>query len=136
MAAAAVVAAAHPAASLPVQSAVLAAPPLEEVAKALQNGLEKNYKEVSVTVVDCPDLSQQPWGLAAAGLCGQPRLLDIGGVPYLMPLVQRDKLYDMVDYPALTGQTKLLLYFTTNGLDISRGDCIFLGSINLFNMMQ
>ena len=54
-----------------------------------------------VEVVDCPDLRE--WGVAGAGLGGATRLLDIGGVPYLMPLVMRDKLYDMKDYPGLTG---------------------------------
>merc|ERR1719431_3025 len=32
-----------------------------------------------------------------------PRILDIGGVPYLMPSVTREKLYQMKDYPRLTG---------------------------------
>uniref|UniRef100_A0A3P9MKJ8 Chromosome 11 open reading frame 54 n=1 Tax=Oryzias latipes TaxID=8090 RepID=A0A3P9MKJ8_ORYLA len=32
----------------------------------------------------------------AAGLCGSPRITDVGGVPYLVPLVQKDKVeYDM-----------------------------------------
>lgn len=33
----------------------------------LEDGLKTNFREVSVGVVDCPDLTQQPWGLAAAG---------------------------------------------------------------------
>ena len=75
-------------------------------------------------VEQCPDLRHAPWGLAAAGLCGHTRVLDIGGVPYLMPTVMREKvivgldsmhinqccdleshllqLYNMRDYPALT----------------------------------
>ena len=36
------------------------------------------------------------------GLGGKQRILDIGGVPYLIPLAQKDKLYDMKDYPSLT----------------------------------
>ena len=28
----------------------------------------------------------------AAGLCGKPRVADIGGVPYLIPLAQRHKV--------------------------------------------
>ena len=36
------------------------------------------------------------------GLGGKQRILDIGGVPYLIPLAQKDKLYDMKDYPTLT----------------------------------
>ena len=37
------------------------------------------------------------------GIGGKQRILDIGGVPYLVPLAQKHKLYDMRDYPVLTG---------------------------------
>ena len=87
--------------SLPVEHRPLLRPPLAEVAAVLQAGLEDNYAEVKVEVVECPDLRE--WGVAAEGLGGATRLLDIGGVPFLMPTVQRDKLYEMRDYPALTG---------------------------------
>ena len=33
---------------------------------------------------------------------GKERILDIGGVPYLIPLAQKHKLYNMTDYPSLT----------------------------------
>ena len=36
------------------------------------------------------------------GIGGKQRILDIGGVPYLVPLAQKHKLYDMRDYPVLT----------------------------------
>ena len=36
------------------------------------------------------------------GIGGKQRILDIGGVPYLVPLAQKHKLYDMRDYPTLT----------------------------------
>lgn len=51
----------------------------------------------------CPDLSKSPFNLASNGLCGNPRILDIGGVPYLVPLAQKEKLYEMKDYPKITG---------------------------------
>lgn len=101
---AAAAAAALDSSTLSVESKPLNTPPLPEVAKVLQDGLKKNFSEVSVEVVECPDLTQKPWGLAAKGLGGSPRLLDIGGVPYLMPSVQREKLYEMRDYPRLTGK--------------------------------
>ena len=44
------------------------------------------------------------------------RLLDVGGVPYLMPTVTRDKLYDMKDYPELTSDKA-----DTSGLVIGAG---------------
>ena len=58
----------------------------------LEAGLKKNFSEASVRVEQCPDLRHAPWGLAAAGLCGHTRVLDIGGVPYLMPTVMREKV--------------------------------------------
>lgn len=30
-----------------------------------------------------------------AGLTGDAKLIELGGPPYLLPLVQRDKLYDL-----------------------------------------
>ena len=37
----------------------------------------------------------------ASGLGGKPRLLDVGGVPNLVPLVKREKLYDMSEFPQM-----------------------------------
>lgn len=90
-----------PPASLASEHCVLHTPTLSEVAVVLQAGLATNFAEATVDVVDCPDL--RTWGLAAEGLSGHTRLLDIGGVPYLMPTVCRDRLYNMRDYPSLAG---------------------------------
>jgi len=92
---------------LPVEHAILHQPALQEVAGVLEKGLKENFKTVKVEVVDCPDL--RDWGVAGEGLGGSTRLLDIGGVPFLMPTVMRDKLYDMKDYPTLTGLTEGLV---------------------------
>jgi len=89
--------------SLPIEHKPLTQPPLKFVAAVLEAGLKENFSEVSVTVEECPDLRESPWCLAERGLGGESRVLDIGGVPYLMPTVQRDKLYNMRDYPSLTG---------------------------------
>lgn len=35
------------------------------------------------------------------GLGGEPCLVDLGGVPYLVPTVQRDRTYDLADLPGL-----------------------------------
>ena len=40
------------------------------------------------------------------GLGGKPRLLDIGGVPYLVPLAQKTKLYELKDVPKMTDFAK------------------------------
>uniref|UniRef100_A0A3B3DAY6 Chromosome 11 open reading frame 54 n=1 Tax=Oryzias melastigma TaxID=30732 RepID=A0A3B3DAY6_ORYME len=74
----------------------LHAPDLDELRSVLQAGLEGNFAEVRVSVVECPDLSKEPFQFPVKGLCGSPRITDVGGVPYLVPLVQKDKVeYDM-----------------------------------------
>ena len=47
-------------------------------------------------------LSLSPLSLLL-GLGGSPRIIDIGGVPYLMPLVDRTKLYDLTEVASLVG---------------------------------
>jgi len=89
--------------ALPNEHKPLCQPPLKYVAAVLEAGLKENFAEATVTVEECPDLRQAPWGLAGPGLGGETRVMDIGGVPYLMPLVQKEKLYDMADYPKMTG---------------------------------
>lgn len=84
----------------PVEHKALHVPPLEEVASVLEAALKKNFADATVSVVECPDLTKGPYSLGAAGLCGSPRLADVGGVPYLMPTVQRDKVYDLKDLAA------------------------------------
>lgn len=60
--------------------------PLDELSSTLQDHLSKFYGHVEVSVVDCPDLSKEPFNLAGSGLGGKTALADIGGVPYLMPV--------------------------------------------------
>ncbi|NXK24478.1 CK054 hydrolase, partial [Arenaria interpres] len=61
----------------------------------LQKGLKENFADAEVSVVDCPDLTQEPFNFPAKGICGKPRIADVGGVPYLIPVVQKEKVYDL-----------------------------------------
>lgn len=61
----------------------------------IENGLKLNFAEVTVSIIDCPDLSQAPYHLASRGLGGDETIVEFGGPPYLLPLVQRDKVYDL-----------------------------------------
>ncbi|XP_019385883.1 PREDICTED: ester hydrolase C11orf54 homolog [Crocodylus porosus] len=70
-------------------------PSLEELAGVLQKGLKENFADALVSVVDCPDLTQEPFTFPVKGICGKPRIADVGGVPHLLPLVQKDKVYDL-----------------------------------------
>ncbi|XP_033748013.1 ester hydrolase C11orf54 homolog [Pecten maximus] len=81
------------AASPPVQKAQTHLPPLDEVAKALSDGLSKNFADVSACVVDCPDLTKKPFSLVSEGLGGNPRLADVGGPGFLIPTPQKDKKF-------------------------------------------
>ncbi|XP_066551267.1 ester hydrolase C11orf54 homolog [Amia ocellicauda] len=70
-------------------------PPLEQLCEVLQNGLKENFADAQVSVVDCPDLTQDPFQFPVKGICGKPRITDVGGVPYLIPVARPDKVYNM-----------------------------------------
>uniref|UniRef100_A0A8C3S539 DUF1907 domain-containing protein n=1 Tax=Chelydra serpentina TaxID=8475 RepID=A0A8C3S539_CHESE len=78
-----------------VEKFALHVPSLEELSGVLQNGLKENFADVQVSVVECPDLTNDPFNFPVKGICGKPRIADVGGVPYLVPLVQKDKVYDL-----------------------------------------
>ncbi|CAJ0964204.1 unnamed protein product [Ranitomeya imitator] len=63
--------------------------------RVLECGLKRNYAEVLVKVVDCPDLTLEPFRFPVKGLCGKSRIVDVGGVPYLVPTARLDKIYNM-----------------------------------------
>lgn len=58
--------------------------------------MKTNFAEVTVDEVDCPDLTAPPFHLASSGLNGSATLLEVGGPTYLLPLVDRTKVYDLV----------------------------------------
>lgn len=66
-------------------------PSLEEVSSCLQDYMKTCFKDASVSVISCPDLSREPFHLASSGLSGRPAVCDVGGVPYLVPLAQTDR---------------------------------------------
>ncbi|XP_029191795.2 ester hydrolase C11orf54 homolog [Acropora muricata] len=82
---------------LPVERKDLFVPPLSDLSQVLQEGLAKNFSTVEVTVVDCPDLREKPWTLAAPGICSRTRIADVGGPPYLIPLPDLSKFYSFSD---------------------------------------
>lgn len=62
----------------------------------LETALKKNFAQVSVEVVDHPDLTQDPFFLASSGIGGDPAIIEYGNDKYLIPLVDRSKVYDLV----------------------------------------
>ncbi|KAJ5094283.1 hypothetical protein N7456_010144 [Penicillium angulare] len=72
------------------------APPLGELATILKKSLELNFAAVTVHVVQCPDLRDHPFNLAAPGLSGNPCIADIGGQLNLFPTPNFDAKYSLL----------------------------------------
>ena len=58
----------------------------------LRDGLSKNFVEVEVDFRETPDLSKEPFNLAASGLCGRSRICDVGGPNNTFPVLLSDKV--------------------------------------------
>ena len=56
-----------------------------------------NFKEVTVKFVNSPDLTNAPYYLASSGLNGDPTIMEYGENSYLLPLVDKSKVYDLVE---------------------------------------
>uniref|UniRef100_A0A224XTZ3 DUF1907 domain-containing protein n=1 Tax=Panstrongylus lignarius TaxID=156445 RepID=A0A224XTZ3_9HEMI len=87
----------------PTTSVKLDCPELENVAIALQKGLPQYFAETEVAVVDCPDLREEPFNLAAKGLGGNTAVIDVGGPAFLLPLHDETKIYHMKDIANTVG---------------------------------
>lgn len=71
-------------------------PPLGELATIIQKSLESNFAYATARVVDCPDLREPPFNLAAAGLSGNPCIADIGGQANLFPSPNLNARYSLL----------------------------------------
>ncbi|KAJ5526182.1 hypothetical protein N7494_012832 [Penicillium frequentans] len=71
-------------------------PPMGELATIIQKSLESNFANATARVVDCPDLREPPFNLAAAGLSGNPCIADIGGQANLFPTPNLDARYSLL----------------------------------------
>lgn len=58
--------------------------------------LADGFDHLDVRVADCPDLTGPTYGLTCSGLGGEGAVvMDVGGPPYLLPTVRRDKVYEL-----------------------------------------
>jgi len=64
----------------PVKTKKFWVPELDLIAPYVKKELENNFKNVSVSVMDCPDLTK--FGCAAPGLGGNSKLVEGGGEPF------------------------------------------------------
>lgn len=60
-------------------------PNIPELIQVIHDGLKQHFKEVTVEWILCPDMKQQPFNLAAPGICGSPILMELGCMTYLFP---------------------------------------------------
>jgi len=78
----------------------------------LQATLKSNFADVHVEIVDCPDLTQAPFHLAASGLNGDPTIVEFGSPVFLLPLVDKTKVYDLVPLVRHIGGYESKEFFT------------------------
>lgn len=62
----------------------------------LHEALLKNFADVTVSVVDNPDLTLEPFNLASPGIGGDAAIIEYGNDDYLLPLVDKSKVYDLI----------------------------------------
>lgn len=67
-------------------------PKFEEAVRVFEKELKKWFSKVTVRAVDCPDLSSKPFQVAATGLCGNTKTIQVGGTMNLLPLYNDDKV--------------------------------------------
>lgn len=83
-------------ASWPTKKAILSPPSLPSLAESINAGLSSNFEQSSCTVDTPPDLTLAPFYLAASGLNGSTRIVDVGGPPNLQPSPDLSKKYDLL----------------------------------------
>merc|ERR1740121_1944979 len=83
-------------------------PDLEALRQAVLPALKEDYKEVTVEVVDCPDL--KAWGLQQQGLGGQSIVTDHGGEPFCHNPTYRHVRFDMAKITDALGMPKACIF--------------------------
>ncbi|KAL4862349.1 hypothetical protein BDV12DRAFT_178950 [Aspergillus spectabilis] len=71
-------------------------PSLRELATIIAHSLKKSFTHATAEVIQCPDLRNAPFGLAAPGLSGNPCIADIGGQPNLFPTPNFDAKFSLL----------------------------------------
>ena len=95
---------------------------LEKISEALQKGLPKNFKEVMVSVVDCPNLKN--WDCPAEGMSGNQKITDVGGEPYMHDKKYIGAEFDFKDVAKLIGSEKSYAFGAGSGaMSCLEGHC-------------
>ncbi|XP_050534413.1 ester hydrolase C11orf54 homolog isoform X3 [Daktulosphaira vitifoliae] len=94
---------------LHVKKIKLIVPSLNEINEVILPELSKNFKRVSIEIVQCPDLTQSPFFLVSEGLSGNENIIDVGSPSYLFPIVNKDKVYKFEDLQQITGSDQIFI---------------------------
>ncbi|VUC29941.1 unnamed protein product [Clonostachys rosea] len=88
---------------LEVNSFSLSPPSLENIAGKLQRALSSSFQSTTVSVVNSPNFREAPFYLAAEGLSGDARVVDVGGPGNLYPLPLADKSWSLKEVAEAIG---------------------------------
>ena len=86
---------------------------LDKISDALQKGLSKNFKEVKVSVVDCPNLKN--WDCPAEGMSGNQKITDVGGEPYMHDKKYLGAEFDFKEVAKLIGSEQSYAFGAGSG---------------------
>jgi hypothetical protein len=86
---------------------------LDKISDALQKGLSKNFKEVKVSVVDCPNLKD--WNCPAEGMSGNQKITDVGGEPYMHDKKYLGAEFDFKEVAKLIGSEQSYAFGAGSG---------------------
>ena len=86
---------------------------LEKISEALEKGLTKNFKQVVVSVVGCPNLKN--WGCPAEGMSGNQKITDVGGEPYMHDKKYIGAEFDFKEVAKLIGSEKSYAFGAGSG---------------------
>ena len=81
---------------------------LEDVAAAMQSGLQTHFASVDVSVVSSPDLRE--FGVASAGIGGSTALFEFGGEPYAHNPAYRGKKVDVIEMLQASGMSEAKVF--------------------------
>ena len=95
---------------------------LEKISEALEKGLTKNFKQVVVSVVGCPNLKN--WDCPAEGMSGNQKITDVGGEPYMHDKKYIGAEFDFKDVAKLIGSEKSYAFGAGSGaMSCLNGHC-------------
>ncbi|XP_029661344.1 ester hydrolase C11orf54 homolog isoform X1 [Formica exsecta] len=98
----------------PIRQIQLMIPEPNILVNVLENGLKQHFMNVKVEWVNCLNLSQEPFNLAAPGICGQTTFIELGDFSYMQLKVE--KKYNIKDILRYLGRNYSNSFIFGNGV--------------------